>query len=73
MQIAIISYEILNGLIKLVKMFCFKLLKINLNTIPKPVIFDVCGYILIKLLYYIFVEDIIVNCLNLYIIVKTDF
>lgn len=73
MQIVIVSHKFLNRPIKLVIMFLFKLLKTNLNIVPETVIFGICGYILIEPKYCIFVEDVIISCLNVYAIIQEDF
>ena len=73
MQIVVISHKVLYRTIKLVKIFCFKLFKINLNIFLKTIIFDICNYVLIELLYYILIENDIGNYLNVYAIVKEDF
>ena len=72
MQIAVVSHKFSSGAVKFIKMFCLALLKINLNTVPKTVIFGIYGYVLIELLYCIFVENIMVSHLNLYAVVKKD-
>ena len=72
-QIAVVSHEFSSGTVKRVKMFCFKPLKINLNTVSETIVFGICGCILIELMYCIFVEDVMVNRLNIYIVIKEDF
>lgn len=73
MQIIVVFYKFSSRVIKLLKIFSCKLLKINLNTISETIFFSICGCILIKLRYYIFVEDIMVSFFNVYSIVKKDF
>lgn len=72
-QIIVVSNNFPSKVVKLVKIFPLKLLKIKLNTVPETVVFSVCGCVLIKLVYFILIEDIMVNCLNLYAIVKKNF
>lgn len=45
-------------------MFYLKLLEINLNTIPKTLVFGIYNCVLIELMYYLFVKDFMVSCLN---------
>ena len=73
MQIAVVLHEFSNRVVKLVKMFLFKFLKINLNTIPETIVFSVCGCVFIKLVYCILVQNVMISCLNVYAIVKKDF
>lgn len=73
MQITIISHQILNEVVKFVKIFCLQLLKINLNTVPEAIMFSICNYVLIKPIYDIIIEDVIVNCLNIHVIGKDYF
>lgn len=62
-QIVIIFHEFLSNAIKLIKIVILKLLTIKFNLVPKTVVFDICSYIYMKFVYYIFVENIIVRCL----------
>ena len=64
MRIAVISHEFPSGAVKLIKMFCLKLLEIDLNTVPETVVFGVCGCVLIEPVYSVLVEDVMVRCLN---------
>ena len=64
MRIAIISHEIPSGAVKLVKMFRLGFLEIKLNKVPETVIFGVCGYVLIELVYRVLVEDVMASRLN---------
>ena len=73
MWIIRIFYKILSGAVKLIKMFYFKLLKVNLNTVLETIVFGVCGYILIKIIYDILIKDVMVSCLNFYTIGKENF
>lgn len=73
MQIVVVFHEFPSSMIKYVKIFHFKPLKINLNIILKTEVFGIYNYILIELRYHIFVKNIIVSHLNIYIIVKVDF
>ena len=73
MQIAVVSYKFPSAAVKYIKMFYLKLPQINLNTVLETVVFGVCSCILIKLVYRIFVEDIMVCRLNVYAVVKIDF
>lgn len=70
MQIAIVSYKFLSGVIKLVKLFFLKILKINLYIFLKIIIFNICNYILIVFIYCIFIKDIKVSYFNIYTIIK---
>lgn len=72
-QIAIISYEFQIKAVKLVKIFLFKSLKIDSNTSAETVVFDICGYIFIEFVNFIFVKSVIVSHLNVYAIIKEDF
>lgn len=71
--IIVVSDNFLSRVVKLIKMFLLKLLEIDLNTVPKTVVFDVCDSVLIKLMYCILVKNIMVSRLNFYAIVKKDF
>lgn len=62
--IVIISHKFLIEIVKLIKMFCLKLLKINLNIVLETIFFGIYGYILIEPIYNIFVRDVIIRCLN---------
>ena len=73
MGIVVIHHKISNKAVKLVKIFCLKLLKINLNTVLETIVFGICGCILIEPMYSIFVEDIMVSCQNIHTIGKEDF
>lgn len=73
MQIVVISYIFLSKVIKLVKIFSFKFLKVNLNIVLETVVFNVCSYVLVEFVYYILVENIIVSRFNIYIPVKKNF
>lgn len=64
MHIIIIPYQIPNNTFKLIKIFCFKFFKINLNTILQTKIFNTCSYILINFICYIFIDHIIVSYLK---------
>ena len=73
MQIAVVSHKFLSRTVKLVKIFPLKPLKIALNTVPKIVVFGICGCIFFEFEYYILVEDVNVSCLNGCAVVKEDF
>lgn len=73
MHIKVISYKFLNRAFKLIKIFCLKSLKINLNIVSKTVVFSVYSCILVRFIYCIFVKEIMVNYFNFYAIVKEDF
>lgn len=73
MQIIIIFYKFSSMAIKYIKIFCFELLKIYLNILSKIIVFSVCDYILIELIYYIFIKNIIVRYFNIYPIIRGDF
>lgn len=73
MQIAIVFYKFLNGAIQLIKMFCLKFLKINLNKVLKIIFFGIYNYIFIKLIYNVLIENMIVRYLNNYVVGKKDF
>lgn len=73
MQIVIVSYKFLSKTLKYIKIFCSKSPKIDLNTILENVNFGICGCILIKLMYLIFIKSFIVNYFNVYTIIKEDF
>ena len=73
MQIAVVSYKFSSRAVKLVKIFFLKLLKIDLNTVSNIVVFDICGYVFIKFVYCILVNNVIVSRLNIYIVVNKDF
>lgn len=51
MGIALIDHKISSKANKLVKIFCLKLLKVNLNPVPETIIFGVCGCVLIQRMY----------------------
>lgn len=73
MQIVIISYKILIRAIKLVKIICLEFFKINLNIFLKIIIFSICDFVLIEIIYYILIKNILVSYLNVFIVVKKDF
>ena len=73
MRIAVISHKVPSGALKLVKMFCLKLLEVNLNIILETIIFGVCSCVLIEPIYDVLVEDNMVSCLNVYTIGKENF
>lgn len=54
-------------------MFCLKLCKIYLNTVPKTVILDVKGYVLIESIYNKFIEKVMVSYLNIKFLHKKNF
>lgn len=62
-QIVISFYEFLSRFIKFVKMFYLKFFTINKNIISKIIAFIVYNCILIKSIYNLFINQIIVNCL----------
>lgn len=70
---AIVFHEFLSRVVQLFKLFCLKHLKIDLNTVPKIVIFDICRYVLMEPVYCVFVENIMVRYLNIYGVSKKDF
>lgn len=72
-RIAVISHKIPSKAVKFVKMFRLQLLEVNLNTVPKIIVFDVCGYILIEPIYDVLVEDVIVSYLNIHTVGKKNF
>ena len=63
MQIVIVFHKFLSNAIKLIKIVIFKLLTIKFNPVPKIVVFDICSYVYMKFVYYIFVKNIKVRCL----------
>ena len=73
MPIVIILYKFLSRIIKFVKIFYLKLLKIDMNIFLKLYFFGICSFILIKLIYDILIEKVIVSCLNIYIVNKEIF
>ena len=73
MQIAVVSHKFPSRAVKLVKMFPLKPLKIDLNTVPETVVFDVCGCVFIEFMYCILVEGVNVSRLNGFAVVKEDF
>lgn len=72
-QIVIVLYKFLSRVIKLVKIFLLKLFKINLNTVLEIIVFGICKCILVKLVHYIFINNVIVSCFTIYVIIKDDF
>ena len=72
-RIAVISYKIPSGAVKLVKMFCLKLFEVNLNTVPETIVFGVCDCVLIESMHDILVKDVMVSCLNVYTVSKENF
>lgn len=73
MQIVVVSDKFLGRVIKLVKMFPLKVLKINLNKVLETVIFGVYGCVSVEFMYCILVENIMVSCVKVYAVVKEDF
>lgn len=73
MEIVIVYYHTLGRTIKLVKILCIKFLEINLNVYLKINIFIVCDYILIKLIYCVLINHIIVSYLKVKLISKNGF
>lgn len=73
MQIAVVSHKFSSGIVKYVKIFHLKPLKINLNIVLEMVIFGVWDCILIEPVYCIFIKDIMVSYLNVYTIAKRIF
>lgn len=73
MRITVVLYKFLSETVKHIKMFYFKPSKINLNIVLKTIISSIYSCILIKLVYCIFVKDIIVSGFDVYAIVKEDF
>lgn len=71
--IILIYYKFLNRVIKFIKKFLLKLFKINLNIILITIVYGICNYILIKLIYYIFGKNVIIHCFNIYTIINKDF
>ena len=72
-QIAVVSHKFLSRVVKLVKMFSLKPLKIDLNTVLETVVFGVCSYVFIEFVYCILIEGVNISCLNGYAVVKEDF
>lgn len=73
MQITVVSHKFLNKTIKFVKMFFLKLFKINLNIVLEIVVFGICSYVLIELVYYILIQDVMIIYLNVYTIIMKNF
>lgn len=73
MRIILVFYKFSNMTIKLAKISCFKFYKIDLNIISKIIVFIIYNCILIKPVYNIFIEQIIVSCLNLKPLGKKSF
>lgn len=71
--ITIIFFNFLSKTIKLIKIFCLKLYKVNFNIILKTIVFDIYNYILIKLIYSVFIKNIMLSYLNIYAIIKKNF
>lgn len=72
-QIVIVFFEILYRAVMLVKIFSLKFFEVNLNIVLKTIILNIYSYVLVKLLYYILVENIMISYFNVYTIVKEDF
>lgn len=73
MQIIIVFSNCLGEVIYVIKIFCFKFFKIHLNTIPKMVVLSVQGCILIESIYNKFVDQVMVNYLNIKFLSKENF
>lgn len=54
-------------------MFCLKHSKVDLNIVPKIMIIGVYSCILTEPVHSVFVDEIIVCCLNIYTIAKEYF
>lgn len=64
MYIAVIFDNSLGYVVELIKMFYLKFYKIHLNKVPDMLIFEIFYCMLIKLVYNIIVDEIIVCCLT---------
>lgn len=72
-EITIVSSNYSNEAIYIIKIFCLKFLKIYLNIILEMLILDVQDHILIKLIYNILVDQVMVDCLNIQSLGKESF
>lgn len=73
MWIEIFPYNFLGRAVKLVKMSGFEFFKIKLDTILEIIVFIVSGCILIKLVYRVLVDHVMVSCLKVKPLSKEDF
>ena len=64
MGITVISHKFSSRAIKPIKMFCLKLLKIYLNTVPETVVLGIQGYIFIEFVYNKLVDQVMVSYFN---------
>lgn len=72
-EITVVSQKFLSVIIKHVKIFQLKFSKIKFNIVLQTIIYDICVCILIKLVYCILVENVIVNCFNFILLLKKIF
>lgn len=72
-EITTVSNNYSNGAIYVIKIFCLKFLKIYLNIILEMLILDIQDHILIKLIYNILVDQVMVDYLNIQSLGKESF